>query len=197
MKKEKHTHDSQGHCWDSKPNEECTHNFSLGKGGCTKCGIDYEKFTNEDKPTESMENKIIIPSSKMSGKTTEQALQLFAEIREGKKYVIYEMIDNRVHILPDKKLKELIRKEKARDKEERGSCAYCGGDNFSLREIGQVAEEAKQNTLAKLILELEGMKSEIKKPSHFIVLEAMEKLYNTAYNLAIDTAINIIKKAKG
>jgi len=56
-----------------------------------------------------------LEGSRMYGKSTRQGMFLLECIYKGEEYAVFESIKNRVHIIPDKKLKEIINQALAED----------------------------------------------------------------------------------
>jgi len=54
---------------------------------------------------------------RMAGKSTAQGMMLLEHIYKGEKYLLFTAVNNTVHIIPDKKLKELIHQAIAEDRE--------------------------------------------------------------------------------
>jgi len=62
-------------------------------------------MTNTEKILESPRS---FGDSRMSGKSTSQGMFLLECIYKGEKYTVFDSIRNKVHIIPDKHLKEII-----------------------------------------------------------------------------------------
>ena len=62
-------------------------------------------MTNTEKRLESPRS---FGDSRMSGKSTSQGIFLLECIYKGEKYTVFDSIRNKVHIIPDKHLKEII-----------------------------------------------------------------------------------------
>ena len=54
---------------------------------------------------------------RMAGKSTAQGMMLLEHIYKGEKYLLFTAVNNTVHIIPDKKLKELIHQALAEERE--------------------------------------------------------------------------------
>ena len=66
-----------------------------------------------------MNNKYLekrLEDSRMYGKSTRQGMFLLECIYKGEEYAVFESIKNRVHIIPDKKLKEIINQALAEER---------------------------------------------------------------------------------
>ena len=59
----------------------------------------------------------ILAGRRMAGKSTAQGMMLLEHIYKGEKYLLFTAVNNTVHIIPDKKLKELIHQALAEERE--------------------------------------------------------------------------------
>ena len=71
-------------------------------------------MTNTEKRLESPRS---FGDSRMSGKSTSQGIFLLECIYKGEKYTVFDSIRNKVHIIPDKHLKEIIAQALAEERE--------------------------------------------------------------------------------
>jgi hypothetical protein len=64
--------------------------------------------TMTSKPPSHSKKVVKLIGGHRYGRNYTQDMMLLDAIKEGKKYVVFESIDNRVHIIPDAILKEML-----------------------------------------------------------------------------------------
>ena len=74
-------------------------------------GVNYNKITTMKNYTEKR-----LESSRMFGKNTHHGMLLLEHIYKGEKYIVHKTAKNKVHIIPDKKLKEIIQQAVAEER---------------------------------------------------------------------------------